>query len=784
MPNPHTIPFTLLAPFLCLYASIASAQNNEVLNIEIEQLFELEEIIITAQKQTENLQDVPVSITAFDTNTIDTFDLNNINNIEALTPGFSASRFSIGQPQFYIRGIGSNEDSAGGDASVAVYADGVYIARPSASTFTFNDIQRIEVLRGPQGTLYGRNAIGGAINIISNKPGDKEESNFELTAGNYSRLKIKFKTNTPHSDTTFSNFALVLDRRDGYIENTTTGNELQDINDRAARWQTLFAFSDNTELLIAVDVEDVDRLGNARRATGSNAAQADISINYPDNIFKTTADTDGFQKRDAGGIRLELNSLIGDIQLTSLTAYRESRYRWLEDISGVSNAQALANGGNDVNNGVVEDSEQLSQELRFSYNKGGIIDGVAGVYFLNEKAHRQEEFEFFVIQGQASPLNFLIADPTNGVADIFGLNGLWMDLNGDGIADINDFALYWGPKDSVIDSFNQKSDSTSTAIFGQSNIHLTEALNLSLGLRYSDEKKDFSNSARTNNLGFIDFLVLENYSISETESWDTLTWRIALDYQWLENFSTYLSADKGFKSGGFQGQSATAEVAAKPFDPEHAKSYELGLKSLWWDNRVRLNLAHYYTRYTDMQVLQSISSGTARAIVTENAGEATTSGFELDYQWQVFSMWRIGGSYAYNNGEFDKLEIQDNTGNTVDLSGNRLRNSPRHNFAFLSELSLFLPNDSEIMFALMYTYRDETYQDLYNYELNKFPSRRLLDMSLNWYSNDETVSVSGWVKNAANEEYKTHSFDDSDGQISVATYGPPRQFGLTLNLHF
>ena len=194
----------------------------------------LEEIIVTANKREQSLQDVASAVTGFSAEYINEAGINDLMNVTQLTPGFSMSSFSLGQPQLHIRGIGSNEDGAGGDPSVASYIDGIYVARASGSSFNFLDVARIEVLRGPQGTLYGKNAIGGVINVVSAQPNETLAGKAELIVGEHDLRELRGKLNLPLADNLYANMAVTYRDRDGYVDNKLTGEKHQDVDDLPA----------------------------------------------------------------------------------------------------------------------------------------------------------------------------------------------------------------------------------------------------------------------------------------------------------------------------------------------------------------------------------------------------------------------------------------------------------------------------------------------------------------------------------------------------------------------
>jgi iron complex outermembrane receptor protein len=757
----------------------AAQQLDEVMQHDMSlPMGQLEEVLVSAQKTSQTLQDVPISISAFGRDTIQQWDLSDVYRIEALTPGLGASSFSLGQPQLYIRGIGSNEDGAGGDPSVSVYLDGVYIARPSANTLAFNDIERIEVLRGPQGTLYGKNAVGGVINVISRQPSAQEETELELSLGELDLNRLKFRTNMPLSDRLFTSFSFLSDSRSGYVLNKTSGNDLHNVNDQAARWQMRLDFADDSELIVALDVDHADRLGSARRASGritelSSGASLDAQSMYPENPYEVSADIDGYQKRLASGARIELNHRVDAYTFTSLTGLRQSHYRWLEDLDGTLTANTYGFSSSSVNNRVDEQAEQYSQEFRLSFDADR-YSWVSGFYALKEHTHRNEDFEFFSVFGLPVPFTNFLLDGSGAPLDV--------DMNG--LIDAGDQVLYWGPGSSVREGFDQHNDTRSVALFGQFNYWFAEETQATLGLRYSHERKVFANRGYTSSLGVVDLFIAEPFDIETEKSWDAATYRLAVSHYLSEALNVYVSYDRGFKSGGFQGQSGSGETAALAFDPEYANNLELGAKSQWFEDRLRLNLSLYYIDYTDMQVLQYLTVGASRIAVTENAGEAISQGVELEYEWQPLRQFSLSGSYAYNDAHFTDLAVSDGEGGSIDLSGGRLRNAPFHSFSAMAAYTHNLSSQGNVAYGLSYNFRSKTYQDLFNYELNALKARNLVDVFVRWDSSEDNLSLALWIKNLGDQFYRIHSFDEAGGKVSLGLAGLPRQAGMTLTARF
>ncbi len=693
----------------------------------------LEEIIVTAQRREESLQQVPVAITYFDATRIDELGIYDLDAIETFTPGFGFSSFSLGQPQLYIRGIGSNEDSAGGDPSVAVYLDGIYLARGSAMAFNYFNLERIEVLRGPQGTLYGKNATGGVINIITEKPHMNFESAVRVTLGNLDHKIVQAKLNLPLSPNLSSNFAANFNKRKGYV-NTPVGNA-HSLDDWGVRGQIYAVPNESLEISFAADYARIDRTGSARQATGGG-----IDELYSPGVRESEQDFLGFQRRKAGGARFELNWDYSWGTLTSLTGYRESDYQWFEDGLGLP-VEAPALDFNDI---VDETSEQFSQELRLISLDDLDLSWLGGIYLLRENAHRVERFDVY---------NF--GPPTGSVEDLTG-------------------------ERSISNTFNQRNRLYSYAAFGETNYLVNRQWAITLGLRYTYEKKRFSNSADDSLKAFPILIQAPfEYEISEQKDWGALTWKLLTEHQHSNQLKSYVSVARGFKSGGFQGQAATADSAATPFDPEYAINYELGIKSQWLQNRLRLNASIFYLDYSDLQVLQFVEVAEGTIQTTENAADAISQGVELEYQWRIDEYLDLFGFYAYNDTEYKKFMSV-----TGDLSGNELRNAPNNSLASTIRYSNYPIEDLKLIALLSYQYRDATFQDVNNYPINKFDTRKLIDASLTLSWSDEQYSVKLYGKNITNEVYQTHTFQTNNGDISSQNFGPPRTYGIVFFAEF
>ncbi|NBC21879.1 MAG: TonB-dependent receptor plug domain-containing protein, partial [Gammaproteobacteria bacterium] len=328
----------------------------------------LEEIIVTAQKREQSLQEVPISVTAIGEQAIQEGKITGVQEVALETPNFTMTQFNIGEPQYYIRGIGNSLDSAGSDPAVATFIDEVYVGRSAGTAMDLYDLDRVEVLRGPQGTLFGKNVVGGALNIITKRPTPEFEAKFGATVGNYSQTVLRGFVNGAIADNVSGKLSFSRRQRDGYVDNVVDGEEYHDEDNFSARGQLLFNVADATEVLVGFDWATDDQAGNCRNV--NNLDKNDplgLAVFYPPVIDATTggdvrkcaSEADAFQERDMLGTLLRVDHDFANSTLTSITAYRETDYAWLEDLAGMPLGATPFN----LTDTVDEEADQISQEL-------------------------------------------------------------------------------------------------------------------------------------------------------------------------------------------------------------------------------------------------------------------------------------------------------------------------------------------------------------------------------------------------------------------------------------
>ncbi len=683
------------------------------------QVSQLDEIVVTAQRRVQRLQDVPVTVTAFGAEELEQARIKDVDDVATRTPGLQFDAFPASQPRIAIRGIGSTDRGAAGDPSSAVFLDEIYLGRPGMVAFDAFDIARIEVLKGPQGTLYGRNVVGGAINVVTQRPDlDAFGLSTEATVGNYGRLEGAAVLNAPFADGKAAVRASGSWRtHDGYTDNSFTGGEVDDQDTRSARVQVAAEPSDTVRLAFTID-------GTQDRAAGPANRVLDLDESDPLSMFwepnrdrdSFAGSTDGYQNRDTWGVRGEAEFDLSFATLTYLGGYRNLDYETAYDFDG----------GNPTTNFIqisganVEQSETSSHELRLSSLPASPIQWVAGIYNYNGDTQR--------------------------------LDTLILDLGGEGT-----------------ETYTQDAQLASYAVFGDITVPVGDRISLIGGLRYTEDEKDYRIS---NTAGDSIFRGEEPFDVSVSASFDALTWRAGADYRLADDHLLYAMVSRGFKSGGFQDLPASAAEAADAFDPEYATQIEIGQKSTFLNGRLVWNNTLYTIDYTDLQTRRTLPSG---QVVTDNAGAATINGYETYLSWRPFGGARVVAGYGYTDATFDDYFVDD----TTNYAGNRIARAPEHKLVLSPSYDWYLANGATIRAAVDYRYESLIYEDNSNTGPERREPTNMYDARLIYTDASDRWSVSLWGKNLSDEV--TRSFQGAFLGANFGAYAPPRTYGLSLN---
>ena len=730
--------------------------------------FGLEEIIVTAQHRAENLQDIPISVTALSSDEIAKADIFDATGIALNTPGLSYSEFSPGQAIPSLRGISSADDGAGLDNSVALFLDGVYIGRGASINFEMFDLERIEVLRGPQGTLFGRNAIGGAINVVSSKPTGETNIKLGATLGNEGIVRYQGLVSGALSENLSGKLTLSHREHDGYVRNVVLNTDLQDEDQTSVRAQLRLEL-DHSDWLLSADAMEDDRTDMGRTPVNDNAPlQAILAQNGVTGPRQNAASADGFSSREASGISLQ-----GDIEfengvLTTITAFRQAETDW-EMASIGAPVGGLGLPFDEVIDDIVEDIDTFSQEIRWTSTLDGPFNYTAGLYYFTEDTDRTEIFRIT----RAGTF----ADPSAPFR----------------ITDVGDQAIIGN------EIARTANETTSYAIYGQGTWEFSDKLHLTFGARHTNDQKDytaesvncdlvaandpsiigtqFENFAGCGGVGGSLNIIAEAFEVNPSDSWSDFSPKIALQYFATDDTMIFGSVSRGFKSGGFAGSQGVESSASTPVDPETATNFELGFKGDLSDN-FRLNVTAFLTDYEDLQIVRfgPVANSAFGTFITTNVGEADIKGAEVEMTWNLTDHLQLSGYVAYLNTEVNDLVIDLNSG-PFNASGFDVTRAPR--VTSNMTLSYNLPTDSgDYDLRLDYSTSDDQHQDYPDQRITS-DEFELLDARIGWTSPNQNWEVAIWGKNLTEEDYISHQYVIGPGGIGV--WGAPRIFGVSVN---
>ena len=702
-----------------LTAGTASAQSRDA---------EVSELVVTAQRVEENIQQVPIAVTAFSGAALERQSVESLQDIALRTPGFSAGAVDPIQSNFAIRGIGSAfgiSQNAGGDASVVVFVDGVYAGRGGTPDIDALNLERVEVLRGPQGTLFGKNTVGGLIQYVSKKPANERSLRVEGQYGNYDRIQFNVRGNVPISDQLYLAVGGSLKKRNGYEFNQTTGHDVNDQDLKTATVALRYVPSDDLDVILAADFTDQDQRGNPRDNICDATFQAGIhcvGVNPDPRVVN--AYTDGYLRRWLQTYRGEINYTTPIGTLTSITAYRAVtlNFRTPFFANPVNPPAQIESTETDH-----EKNKQFSQELRMSVDAmDGRLKGQFGAYYLNEDNTRIEDLR----------QDFPAASQT-GVA-----------------------------------TYPQMVKGHSWALFGQASFAITDHLTATAGLRQTWEKKSGHFIGLKVSGPGLPPPLSANYDVRGSQKWDALTPRFALDFQATPDALVYVSATRGFKSGGFQGIAGNGLSQQTPYDPEYAWSYEGGLKTQWLDKRLRLNLSVFQTDYKDLQVSQLVP---LCCVVVGNAATAKIKGAELEFVANPIKGLQIDGSYGYLHARFESFA----NGATANFTGNDLPRSPKDKL-HLGVQYIADVEGWEVLGRVDYTNQSHMYFEASNIPTQKQEGYINVDARVSVTSPDKQWEVALWGKNLTDELVATYVTAFAPYRQVLVPYSPPKTYGVTL----
>ena len=722
---------------LSLAAVQAHAQDAAASAPASDESVTLDAVQVTARKREETLQEVPVAVTAFTAETLDKLNIRDISDLDAQVPNLTiyAARGSSSTVTAYIRGVGQSDPLWGVDPGVGIYLDDVYIARPQGALLDVFDVERIEVLRGPQGTLYGKNTVGGAIKYISRGLPTETSGNASVTVGNYGQMDVKAAIggSLDERDALRGRIAVASLSRDGFGENTITGQDVSDKEILAMRGQLGAYVTEDLNFQFAFDwMEDQSGVRGARMLSPNRFTplyqpmddRYDVRNGMP-NVNDTTLK----------GISATANWRINDSWTTKfVTAKRESDTETNIDFD--TTPQPIA----DVK--AFYRDQQVSNELQLNYDGGGRHRGVLGIYQFSGEAGGQVRNNFF---------GFLFGDTQGTVYT-----------------------------DSI-------------AVYGDWSFDVTDQFNVDVGIRFTDEDKraDVLNRGYTNGTYTVPTNTVANFD--KTINFTNVAPKISLGYQLNDDILIYGLATRGFKSGGYniRAQATAVPRSAEPFDDEVVDSFEAGAKMSFLDQRLFLNVSAFHNKYEDIQLsvftsYDSDGNGSLDAFFGDftNAGSGTVNGLEVEYQWLPNRNWLISGNFAYLDAKYDEfIYLGQNIADEQEFT-----NAPEFSGAINVEYRTDLANGGDLSARVGYSYQDDVVATTEIIRTGALPITQdaygLLNAGVIWNTGGAwSFSLQG--TNLADEEYRTTGYN-LNAALGVVTgfYGPPRQYSLTARYEF
>ncbi|MCB1699881.1 MAG: TonB-dependent receptor [Pseudomonadales bacterium] len=678
----------------------------------------LEEVIVTAQKREEGLQEVPIAVEAFSAEQITNLSAQDIGDLGTFTPNVSISK-AANQPNYAIRGIGTDDFGIGADPAVGVYQDGVYIGRSGGSKVAFNDIARVEILNGPQGTLFGRNAAAGAIQYVSNKPEEELYGWARGTVGNYNRYQVDGVANVPLADNLFLRTGVLWNRRDGWVDNYYNGKDLMREGDSSIVTQLRWLPTDRLDTNLRLEFDNTDQDSRARSSAVWGPRDNGAGFN------KVASDSDLHEKRNLFGASYHLTYEMDWATLTSISSYRWFKLHNPEEKDGSAELYFFFN---DLNR---EHNDQYSQEFRLDGDYGSSFRWTTGVNVAYEHARQTSGIHL-----TPQSVDKLIAELEIGVPYDSVPPGLPIDLAFTQFPDpFNERTVTSGAQ-ALADDIQYREQTRinakyrSYAAFSDVTYDITDTWSLTGGLRYTYDDKKFGRFVKFNDYVIAFAFTTEtrldgngNYDpegelnfLKQDKNWSKLTPRAVLEWQAQEEVMLYASYTEGYKAGGFN--STADDIFAGPFDPEEVTNYELGMKSSWLDNTVRVNAAVFSYSYDNLQSLEFVD---AECLPNSSVGtylfetsDVEGDGFELNVNWLALPSLELYFNTGYLDAQYtdrQRRQVIDGVCVVKDESGKTFSKSPDLNFTVGANYSYDFSNGSEMVLALAYNYTEGLPQD-------------------------------------------------------------------------
>jgi len=711
----------------------------------------LEEIVVTAQRREQNLQEVPIAISAMSGDMLAESGVRDPRDLQGFVPNLQfQSGTAATTTIIFLRGVGIGDFNANTTGAVGVYVDDVFLGANSGKLFNVFDGQGVEVLRGPQGTLYGRNTTGGAIKFASRLPTDELSANASVLYGNYNDIRFEGGIGGPVVDDRLKvRVSALYDNRDGWLKNRVTGHDLNDVDLWALRG--IVDFTPTDSLLLRLTLHAGQNRGGARqfqhRGQGVDFANEPLppgpcglpmdGLGYSDCDHNPNAgdyNVEGKEKVDVFGGSLLARLDMGAMTLTSITAYEKVDRNTLEDTDA---------SPDDVLTSVYKDNpRQWSEELRVQSDGDERLNWIVGAFFFHDDLGTDSSYDLL------RSLRPFFESPENPT----------------GFSPENNVGLLRYPYDQT---------TKSTAVFGQADFKIADDWTLTAGLRYTQDKIDFDYTSFFDELGFIVPLV----NVKDSKTFSDLSGRLALSWQAREDLLVYGSISKGYNSGGYAGFAANDPLQLKPFDPEHLYAYEVGAKSEFMDRRVRLNAAAYYYDYQDLQVFIYDTSTGIPIQRKVNAGSGEVYGLEADLTVKPTSWFDAFLGVSLLQSKYQNFT--DGLGH--DFSGNNLVNAPESALTGGITFTQPIGDHGSLRATLNGSYQSEVFFTPANDKAYSQSSVTLLNARLAWTPPNDAFEVALWGKNLTDERWV--NFIAPIITMDQLNYNDPPTYGIEFSYH-
>jgi iron complex outermembrane receptor protein len=701
----------------------------------------LQEITVTATRRETKLSDTPIAMSVITADQIDNQRIVNFNDVELAVPNFVFTQVTRQETYFSIRGTGVDNDTPGSDAGVSVFIDGVPRTGVHDTTPDLFDLQSVEVLRGPQGTLFGRNTTGGAVILRTIAPSFDPAFKGQLTYGNYNLVEVNGLATGPLANQLAGKFSFLLHGRDGYVDNLVQNRENGREKSGSMRAQLLWVPTDDLKVTWG---------GEYLRDT-SQSRVGSLESTFVPSLFPTLQFgpdvTNAALTPQASDTIVGLSANVAWSTaagtLTSITGYRSVTSGLVYAPLGDPATALLADQS-------VKD-RQYSEEMHFASSLGGRFTWVAGLFYLHLNRLDDTIFTAFPVPGTV----FSFQAPYGGSS-----------------------------------AHDQEVLTTSRAVFGEATYALQDALDLTVGARYSSEHRS----------GHSEVTPTES-SGPYAHSWNAFTPKATLSFKPSKEWLTYATVAKGFTSGGFDASAGTNQGLRTPFNPETVINYELGAKLVGLDRRISVNTAIFLADYTNLQRTAFDSNPAVNAYRTTNAGKARVKGIEAEITYLPVSWLTLAGNYAYTDAKYREYNALQDDGSTISYAGNVLPQTPRQQVHFSSEIVVpWALTSGNVMAGADYTYRSEIQfvdaNDTPQAILNKTRIDGFVNLHLGWRSASDKVSVNLFARDISNKRALVSfpdftpyfatlpEFSDPQNHIYLSRYTPPRTFGVTLTVRY